>query len=43
MTYGSTSVSLVALSATAVRYDFSSVPAGPTTWTTLLPAQDPAV
>jgi Transport and Golgi organisation 2 len=36
-TYGSTSVCLVGLSSTQARYDFSSVPAGPTTWETVLP------
>jgi hypothetical protein len=39
-TYGSTSVSLVGLSATATRYDFSEVPARPDTWLTVLPMLD---
>jgi len=30
--YGTTSVSLVALGAHALRYDFQPVPADPTTW-----------
>jgi Transport and Golgi organisation 2 len=36
-TYGSTSVSLVGLSSTGTRYDFSAVPAGRDTWLTVLP------
>lgn len=36
-TYGSTSVSLVGLSATEARYDFSGVPAAVATWLTVLP------
>jgi hypothetical protein len=36
-TYGSTSVTLVGLSAGEARYDFSAVPAAPDTWLTVLP------
>ncbi len=36
-TYGSSSVALVALSPTGVRYDFSPVPASAGTWTRILP------
>jgi Transport and Golgi organisation 2 len=39
-TYGSTSVSLVGLSPTGTRYDFSAVPAEPGTWQTVLPMLD---
>ena len=37
-TYGSSSVALVALSGSGVRYDFSPVPASAATWTRILPA-----
>lgn len=36
-TYGSSSVSLVALSTSGARYDFSAVPAGPRSWQRILP------
>ena len=36
--YGSSSVALVALSGSGVRYDFSPVPASAATWTRIVPA-----
>jgi Transport and Golgi organisation 2 len=36
-TYGSSSVSLLALGPGGVRYDFSAVPAGPRSWARILP------
>jgi hypothetical protein len=36
-TYGSSSVSLVGLSPSGSRYDFSAVPAAPGSWQRILP------